>query len=131
MIVTVPKELKYTKEHEWVLPAGNNRVRVGLTDFAQRQLGDVVYVELPKVGDTFAAEDEIGTVESVKAVAEVFAPVAGKVVTINEGIVEDPELVNQEPYGDGWFIELEVSDAKQLSSLMDAATYENFLKDAE
>ncbi len=127
----VPTDRKYSEEHEWVLSVGKNIVKIGLTEFAQRQLGDVVFVEMPTVGGTFSAADAIGSVESVKAVAEVFAPVAGKVVRINESLVESPELLNEDPHGEGWLVELEMSDAGQLNALMDAATYERFLKESE
>lgn len=124
----VPSDLKYTKDHEWVRVKGNSAV-VGITDHAQKQLGDVVYVELPKVGATFAAEDPFGSLESVKAVSEAFSPLAGKVVKVNEELAESPELINEEPYGDGWLIELEISDSKQLAGLMDAAAYSDYVKE--
>ncbi|WP_224371862.1 glycine cleavage system protein GcvH [Hyalangium versicolor] len=125
----VPKELKYTREHEWVRQVEGGRIVVGITDHAQRQLGDVVYVELPKVGETIEAESPLGSIESVKAVSEFFAPVGGKVLKVNAEVVDDPELINTEPYGDGWLIELQPSDAKQLNGLMDAQAYLKYIEE--
>src|SRR5690242_4635194 len=123
----VPTDLKYTRDHEW-LRQQDGRVVVGITDHAQRQLGDVVYVELPKVGDTFDAGDALGTVESVKAVSEVYAPISGKVIKVNESLGESPELLNEAPFGEGWIIELEPSNSKQLSELLDAQAYLDYIK---
>lgn len=123
-----PSDLKYTKDHEWVRVNGNTAV-VGITDHAQRQLGDVVYVELPKVGNTLEASDAFGSIESVKAVSEAFAPLSGKVTKVNEELMESPELINEEPYGDGWLIELELSNSKQLDGLLSASQYEEYLKE--
>ncbi|KFA93775.1 glycine cleavage system protein GcvH [Archangium violaceum] len=123
-----PSDLKYTKDHEWVRVNGNTAV-VGITDHAQMQLGDVVYVELPKVGDTFEASDPFGSIESVKAVSEAFAPLSGKVTKVNEEMDSSPELVNEEPYGDGWLIELELSNSKELDGLLSASQYEEYLKE--
>jgi glycine cleavage system H protein len=127
-MANVPSDLKYTKDHEWVRQQ-DGRVVVGITYHAQQQLGDVVYVELPKVGDTFDAEDAFGSIESVKAVSEAFAPIGGKVVKINEELMESPELINDDPYGDGWLIELEPSNTQQLGELLDAAAYEAYVKE--
>jgi glycine cleavage system H protein len=124
----VPTDLKYTRDHEW-LRQQDGRVVVGITDHAQKQLGDVVYVELPKVGDTFDAGDALGTVESVKAVSEVYAPISGKVVKVNESLGESPELLNEDPFGEGWIIELQPSDSKQLSELLDAQAYVDYIKE--
>jgi glycine cleavage system H protein len=124
----VPTDLKYTRDHEW-LRQQDGRVVVGITDHAQKQLGDVVYVELPKVGDTFDAGDALGTVESVKAVSEVYAPISGKVVKVNESLGESPELLNEAPFGEGWIIELQPSDSKQLSELLDAQAYLDYIKE--
>lgn len=123
-----PENLKYTKDHEWVRVEGNRAV-VGITDHAQRQLGDVVYVELPKVGATFDASEPFGSLESVKAVSEAFAPLSGKVVKVNETLVESPELINTEPYGDGWLIELEISSSGQLDGLLSASEYNEYVKE--
>ena len=125
----VPADLKYTKDHEWVRVSGNRAV-VGITHHAERQMGDVVYVELPKVGDQFEAEGALGSVESVKAVSEVFSPLTGKVVKVNEELTDSPELLNEDPYGEGWIVELEFSDSKQLSSLLDAASYTKLIQDS-
>lgn len=127
-MANVPSDLKYTKEHEWVRVSGNSAM-VGVTDFAQQQLGDVVYVELPKEGDSFGASDEFGTLESVKAVSEIFAPLAGKVVKVNAALVESPDLINMDPYGDGWLIEIELADSKQTDGLLSAAQYEALLRE--
>ena len=127
MADNIPKDLKYTKEHEWALQRGNV-VRIGITDHAQASLGDVVFLELPKVGDMIEAGEECGSIESTKAVSSLFAPLTGKVVTVNQEAVEDPELINTEPYGDGWLIEIEPSDSKQLADLLDAGAYQELLK---
>lgn len=124
---SIPENLKYTKDHEWTRAEGN-RLVVGITDHAQRTLGDVVYVELPKVGTTVEMGEPFGTVESVKAVSELFMPVTGKVVKVNEEVVEDPELVNTDPYSDGWLIEIEPTDSKQVGELLDAAKYGELVK---
>ncbi|QSQ27316.1 glycine cleavage system protein GcvH [Pyxidicoccus parkwayensis] len=125
----IPQDLKYTNEHEWARVQGKVVV-VGVTAHAQQQLGDVVYVELPKVGATLSKGDSFGTIESVKAVSELYAPLSGKVVKVNEELTSSPEDVNTAPYGDGWLIELEVSDTSQLSELLDAAAYGELLKNA-
>ncbi|MCY1077061.1 glycine cleavage system protein GcvH [Archangium lansingense] len=127
-MANVPSDLKYTKDHEWVRVSGKSAV-VGITDYAQRTLGDVVYVELPKVGDTFEASAPFGSIESVKAVSEAYAPLSGKVAKVNEELTASPEMINEDPYGDGWIIELELSDSKQLDGLLSAAQYEAYLKE--
>ncbi len=124
-MANIPSDLKYTNEHEWVR-VSDDTVTVGITEFAQRQLGDVVYVELPKVGARLEAEEPFGSIESVKAVSEAFAPVSGSVVEVNESLSEEPEQLNDDPYGDGWLVKIKLSDSKQLSGLMDAAAYEKF-----
>jgi len=126
-----PTDLRYTDDHEWVRADGN-RWRVGITSFAAKQLGDVVMVDIPrKVGDTIAQGDELGTIESVKAVSQIYAPVSGKIVAINEALNEDPELVNSEPFGDGWMIEIEPSNRAELDALKTADVYTKFTADAE
>lgn len=122
----IPAELKYTKDHEWAKVDGN-LVVVGITDYAQDHLGDVVMVELPKVGQAVTAHKAFGTVESPKSVSDLFAPVSGKVTRINGALDDNPEKVNQDCYGDGWICELEVSDPSELAALLDAAAYEAFL----
>lgn len=121
----IPQELRYTKDHEWVRPEGDSWT-VGITQFAANQMGDVVMVELPKVGDLLTLGQEFGTVESVKSVSELFAPVSGRVLEVNETLGTDPELVNTDTYGDGWFIRIQPSDKDELKELMDAAAYEKF-----
>ena len=123
----IPDDLHYSKDHEWVRVEGNIAV-VGITDYAQDSLGDVVYVELPKVGDEFAANESFGSVESVKAVSEVFSPVSGEVVGINETLNDEPEKVNQDPYGQGWMIRIQMSNPGEVDSLLTAAEYEDFTK---
>jgi glycine cleavage system H protein len=120
-----PMELRYTKEHEWVRVEDDICV-LGITSFAQNQLGEVVFVEAPEVGQVFDTDDEIGTIESVKAVAEVYTPVAGEVVEVNEEVIENPELINDDPHGDGWLIKIRFSSSADLESLMDAEAYEAY-----
>lgn len=130
MAVSVPDDVKYTKDHEWVRQR-EAVVVVGLTDHAQRQLGTIVYVELPKVGDRFEADDAFGSVESVKAVSEVFAPVSGHVVKVNEGLSESPEEINDDPYGNGWLIEIRMASATPATGLLTAAEYASYIRDEE
>jgi len=118
----VPDGLRYTKDHEWAQLQGN-RARVGITDYAQHELTDVVYVELPPIGKAVKQGEEIGVVESVKAASEIYAPLSGKVVEVNKVLEDKPELVNASPYKDGWIVVLEVSDPDEAKSLMDAAGY--------
>jgi glycine cleavage system H protein len=122
----IPEDLRYTKDHEWVRPEGDSWT-VGITQFAASQMGDVVMVELPKVGDLLTLGQEFGTVESVKSVSELFAPVSGRVLEVNETLSDDPELVNTDTYSDGWFIRIQPSDKDELKELMDAAAYEKFI----
>ncbi|MGH3757073.1 glycine cleavage system protein GcvH [Actinophytocola sp.] len=118
-----PEELKYTEEHEWLATKAPGTVRVGVTDYAQQQLGDVVFVELPEVGKTVGAGDPVGEVESTKSVSEIFAPVAGAVTAVNSDLDGRPELINSDPYGEGWILELSVADADALGALLNAAAY--------
>lgn len=124
-----PAELRYTREHEWARVEGQ-RARVGITHYAQDQLGDVVFVELPKVGSRVQQMQSFGVVESVKAVSDLFAPLSGKVAEVNEALTGRPEQVNEDPYGAGWLIVIAISDPKELDSLMSAADYEAYLKTA-
>jgi glycine cleavage system H protein len=124
-----PKELKYTKEHEWARPG--KTVVVGVTFYAQESLGDVVYVELPKVGSTVTQGQSFGVIESTKAVSELYAPISGKVVKVNEELPNAPQIVNQDPYGQGWLIEVEPSDPKQLDGLLDASAYQQLVAAAK
>ena len=126
-MANVPEDLHYSKDHEWVRVEGNTAI-VGITDYAQDSLGDVVYVELPKVGDQFAANESFGSVESVKAVSEVFSPVSGEISGINESLSDEPEKVNEDPYGNGWMIRVNMSNAGEVDSLLSAAEYEDFTK---
>jgi glycine cleavage system H protein len=125
-----PEDLKYTREHEWARMKGT-KVVVGITDFAQDQLGDVVYVELPAVGDEVKRGESFGVVESTKAVSELFAPISGKVVEVNDPLVEAPETVNEDPYEEGWMIAIEPSDPKELSDLLDVKAYTAFVDEQE
>ncbi|HEY0453058.1 glycine cleavage system protein GcvH [Actinophytocola sp.] len=118
-----PEDLKYTEEHEW-LAGKAGTVRVGITDYAQQQLGDVVFVELPEVGKTVHAGDPVGEVESTKSVSEIFAPVAGEITAVNAALDGSPELINSDPYGEGWIIELSVADPAALDGLLDAGAYQ-------
>ena len=122
-----PDELKYTEEHEWVL-IEEDVVTIGITDFAQDQLGDVVFVELPEVGDQLEIGKTLGVVESVKAVSDVYAPLSGEVVEINEALPDEPELLNTSAYEDGWMLKLKLSSPSELDSLMDAAEYQEFIE---
>jgi glycine cleavage system H protein len=117
-----PEQLRYTKEHEWVSLDGD-RARVGITDYAQDALGDIVFVQLPDVGASVQAMGACAEVESTKSVSDIYAPVSGSVAAVNDALTDRPELVNQDPYGDGWIFELTVGDASQVASLMDAAAY--------
>ena len=121
-----PEDYKYSKEHEWVLVEGQVAT-VGITDFAQDQLGDIVFVELPAVGDKVSKEDAFGVVESVKAVSDIYAPVSGKVLEVNDDLPENPEMLNEDAYGDGWIIKIEMSDLDELNDLMTAAEYEEYV----
>jgi glycine cleavage system H protein len=127
IMANIPDDLHYSKDHEWVRVEGNIAV-VGITDYAQDSLGDVVYVELPKVGDEFAANESFGSVESVKAVSEVFSPVSGEIVGINETLADAPEKVNVDPYGEGWMIRVQMSNPGEVDSLLTTAEYEDFTK---
>ena len=119
---TIPENLKYTKDHEWTRLEGS-RATIGITDHAQDQLTDVVFVELPSVGRVVKAGDVLGTVESVKAVSEIFSPLSGRVVDVNRALEDVPEVVNADPYGKGWMVVLEVADPGEGTNLMDAAAY--------
>ena len=114
---------KYSKDHEWVI-VENGIATIGITNHAQEQLGDVVFVELPAVGEKVERAESLGVVESTKAVSDVFAPISGEVAEVNDGLPDSPELINEDPYGDGWMVKVEMSDATQVSSLLDAADYD-------
>jgi len=127
-IMPYPKELKYTKEHEWAKPE-DGKVRMGITDYAQSELGDIVYVELPKKGRKVKQGESFIVVESVKAVSDVYAPVSGEIIEINEELEEKPELVNQSPYEQGWMAVIAMEDKSELDSLMSAQEYERLLEE--
>ncbi|MBA4536931.1 glycine cleavage system protein GcvH [Bacillus aquiflavi] len=126
--MNLPEELRYSEEHEWVKTEGD-KVRIGITDFAQSELGDIVFVELPEVGDEVTADEPFGSVESVKTVSELYAPVSGKVVEVNEDLNDNPEYVNESPYENAWMIVVEPSDKSELDKLMTAEQYENMVKE--
>jgi glycine cleavage system H protein len=128
--VEYPDDVRYTKEHEWARQEGG-RIRVGITDYAQDALGDVVYVDLPDVGAAVEAHTPLGEVESTKSVSDVYSPVTGTVVERNDGIGDRPELVNEQPYGEGWLVVIEPSDADPLAGLMDAAAYRALIETGE
>lgn len=124
--MNVPAELKFTQEHEWVKLEGNVAT-VGITDYAQAELSDVVFVELPEVGDSVENGETFGTIEAVKALSELFSPISGKVVAVNDQLADSPELVNSDPYGDGWMIKVEVGDPASVDSLLSADDYKNLI----
>lgn len=122
--MNVPDDLRYSAEHEWARRLdGGSRVRIGITDYAQDALGDVVYIDLPQVGDTVASGDSVGELESTKSVSDMYAPVSGSVTAVNETLADNPALVNDDPYGEGWLIEVEMSDPSSFEAMMDAAAY--------
>jgi glycine cleavage system H protein len=118
-----PEDLKYTPDHEWIATQAGGTVRVGITDFAQDQLGDVVFVQLPEVGTKVSAKDPVGEVESTKSVSEIYAPLPGEVTGVNETLADTPELINSDPFGEGWMFELKIDDESALGDLLDAAAY--------
>jgi len=125
-----PDNFYYTKDHEWI-QVKDDKATVGITDFAQKQLGDVVYVEMPEVGTKLEFHQSIGVIESVKAVSDIYSPISGEVIEVNTGLNDSPELVNQDPHGKGWFIRLKVKDETELEKLMSADEYEKFLEGIE
>lgn len=124
--MNVPGDLRYTKEHEWI-QIEDNIATIGITDYAQQELGDVVYVELPAVGQDFEAEESFGSVESVKAVSEIYMPLTGTVTEVNEDLADSPEVINEDAYGEGWMIKIEISDSSQLDDLLSADEYKEYL----
>lgn len=123
-----PKDLKYTKEHEWIKVEGN-MATIGITDYAQDSLGDVVYVELPQEGATVTKHEAFGVVESVKAVSDLYSPVSGSVSEVNDAIIDSPEAINEDPYGDAWMIKVDVSNKSELSDLLSAEDYQKFVEE--
>jgi len=122
-VTNIPDQLRYTKEHEWVSEVSTNRYRVGITDYAQVALGDIVYIQLPKLGEEIGAGKVCGEVESTKSVSEIYAPLSGKVILINNSLDSAPEVLNKEPYGAGWIFEVEISSPSELESLLSAGDY--------
>ncbi|MEQ0563304.1 glycine cleavage system protein GcvH [Amycolatopsis sp. NEAU-NG30] len=126
--MSAPEELRYTEEHEWVATREETLVRVGITEYAQDQLGDVVFVDLPEVGRQVSAGDVFGEVESTKSVSELFAPVDGEIVAVNDAVADSPELINSDPYGEGWLIEIRLDDPAGLDALLEAEAYDALTK---
>lgn len=127
-MTAIPADLKYSKEHEWVRVDGKT-VTIGITDYAQDQLGEVVFVDLPDEGENFTQGDAFGSVESVKSVSDVFCPVSGKVVEVNDPLLDGPEVLNEDPYGEGWMVKIEVSNLKELDSLFNKQQYQDFISE--
>jgi glycine cleavage system H protein len=125
--MNTPEDLKYTREHEWVKDNGDGTVTIGITDFAQGELGDIVFVELEPEGSEFDKDEVFGTVEAVKTVSELFAPVSGEITEINESLEDDPELVNSDPYGDGWMVKIKLSDSAELEDLLSVEDYRDII----
>jgi glycine cleavage system H protein len=130
MKMNIPKELRYSKNHEWVRVEGE-KVIVGIDDYAQSQLGDVVFVELPEVGSVVACGDSFSVVESVKAVSDIYAPVSGEIIEVNEVLADTPECINEDPYGQGWIVVIQVKDASEVDNLMDSKAYQTMLEEGD
>lgn len=124
--MNIPADLKYTKDHEWLRLEGDTGV-IGVTDFAQGELGDIVFIEVETIGEDLDREATFGTIEAVKTVSDMFMPVAGEVIEFNEGLAENPEKVNQDPYGEGWIVKIKITDAAQVKDLLDAAQYKELI----
>jgi glycine cleavage system H protein len=122
-----PSDLRYTKDHEWIKLVDGNTALIGITDFAQRELGDIVFVDINTVGKSLNAEEIFGTIEAVKTVSDLFLPVAGTILEVNSDLNNNPELVNEDPYGAGWMVKIEVSDTEAVSALLDASAYEQLV----
>ncbi len=127
--MSIPADLKYTKDHEWLKLLDGGEAIVGITEFAQNSLGDITFVEVPEVGDSFAAGESFGVVESVKAASDLYMPVDAEVLEVNEALEDSPESVNSSPYGEGWIMKIKISDVASLDELLDAAAYEEIAKD--
>ncbi|WP_377887848.1 glycine cleavage system protein GcvH [Alkalihalobacillus sp. R86527] len=125
--MNLPKDFRYSEEHEWVQVQEDGNVRIGITDFAQSELGDIVFVELPEEGDSLEADEPFGSVESVKTVSELYAPISGKVISINEELEDSPEFVNESPYEKAWMVVIEPSDSSEMDELMTAQAYEEMV----
>jgi len=126
-----PDGLKYTKEHEWAKVMNGNEVRIGITDYAQKELGDIVFIDIPSAGTEVEQGNAFGVIESVKAVSDLYSPVTGKISSVNEKLQDAPELVNNDPYGEGWMLAVTMSDSSQLNSLMDAAAYTAYVEEVK
>jgi glycine cleavage system H protein len=124
--MNIPDNLKYTKDHEWIKANGDEAI-VGVTDYAQNELGDIVFIEVETVGETLDKEETFGTIEAVKTVSDMFMPVSGEVLEFNEGLEQNPEIVNSDPYGKGWIIKIKMSDLSELDGLLDAAAYKELI----
>ena len=129
--MAVPSDLKFTKEHEWVQFDNDQIATIGITDFAQESLGDITYVQVPKEGEEIRKDDPFGVVESVKAVSDLYAPVTGRVVEVNQPLLSAPELINDDPYNDGWMIKVEVKDSSELDDLMSADEYKGYVEEQQ
>lgn len=123
-----PEDLKYSKEHEWAIKLDNGNIRIGITDFAQKALGDIVYVDIPEAGTDLEGGQTFGSIESVKAVSDIYSPLDGEISVVNEKLVDDPGVINTDPYGDGWLVEVEPSDAAQYEEMMDEKSYAEYLE---
>ncbi|TRZ48434.1 MAG: glycine cleavage system protein GcvH [Dehalococcoidia bacterium] len=126
-----PKEYKYTREHEWICPDSEDKGKMGLTDYAQDQLGDLVFLDLPATGTQVEQSKKIGEIESVKAVSDLFSPISGRVLEVNQAAIDEPQLVNQDPYGAGWLVRLELSNPAELDALMNSNEYDKFVAGLE
>ena len=126
-MANTPSDLRYTKEHEWIRNNGYGTATVGITDFAQGELGDIVFVDISSVGDHVNQDESFGTIEAVKTVSELYMPVSGKIVEFNSELENDPELVNNDPYGEGWLVKIEMSDPSQFNLLLDSGAYQNII----
>src|SRR5579875_298460 len=129
-VMEIPAGLKYSKEHEWVA-AEDSVATIGITDFAQDQLGEIVFVELPGVGDKISKDDAFGVIESVKAASDIYAPISGTVVEVNQELPESPEIINEDPYGDGWLIKIKIGDTAELDDLLDSDEYEELVAEEQ
>ena len=124
--MNVPENLKYSEEHEWMLHE-NDIVIIGITDYAQSELGDIVYIELPNIGDKFAQNDTFGSIEAVKAAADIYCPISGEIIEVNSSLQDTPEIINKDPYGEGWIIKINPENIDELSSLMDCEAYKKYI----
>ncbi|MGP7818616.1 glycine cleavage system protein GcvH [Niallia sp. 01092] len=130
-MTNVTANLLYSKEHEWVLQLGGNRVRIGISEYAQKLLGDIVFVETPEIDNEVTANDSMGTIESVKAVSELYAPVTGTIVSVNEMLEDSPEIINEHPYDEGWLVEVEMSSPDELEALLNEEEYQAFVSEEQ